>query len=149
MDNFNFYSPTEFVFGKGRENEVAEYVKKYGGSRVLIHYGSGSAIKSGLMDKVRTSLKNADIYFTELGGVKPNPRDTLVYEGMPALLYLIFDYILGLFRGDFVYGFFKTAEMPYIKAIIVGACAYLLLIAISIPITTINMIINRKTVVFD
>ena len=46
MDNFNFYSPTEFVFGRDRENETGKYVKKYGGTRVLIHYGSGSAVKS-------------------------------------------------------------------------------------------------------
>ena len=100
MDNFNFYSPTEFVFGKGRENEVAEYIKKYGGSRVLIHYGSGSAIKSGLMDKVRTSLKNAEIYFTELGGVKPNPRDTLVYEGIELCRKENIDFILSVGGGS-------------------------------------------------
>ena len=51
MENFNFYSPTEFVFGKDRESEVGSYVKKYGGTKVLIHYGGGSAVKSGLIDK--------------------------------------------------------------------------------------------------
>lgn len=82
MDNFNFYSPTEFVFGKDRENEVGKYVRKYGGSRVLIHYGSGSAVRSGLIDKVKKALDDEGIYHTELGGVKPNPRDNLVYEGI-------------------------------------------------------------------
>ena len=79
MDNFNFYSPTEFVFGKDRENEVGKYVKKFGGSKVLVHFGSGSAVRSGLLDKVKKSLESENIFYTELGGVKPNPRDTLVY----------------------------------------------------------------------
>ena len=52
MDNFNFYSPTEFVFGMNRENECGELVKKYGGTKVLIHYGGGSAVRSGLIDRV-------------------------------------------------------------------------------------------------
>ena len=76
MENFNFYSPTEFVFGKDRENETGYYLKKYGAKKVLIHYGSGSVIKSGLLDRVKKSLSDSGIEFTELGGVKPNPRDT-------------------------------------------------------------------------
>ncbi len=82
MDNFNFYSPTEFVFGKGRENECGDYVKKHGGSKVLIHYGGGSVVRSGLLDRVKKSLDNARIPFVELGGVMPNPRSGLVYEGI-------------------------------------------------------------------
>ena len=82
MDNFNFYSPTEFIFGKDRENECGKYVKKYGKGKALIHYGGGSAEKSGLLDRVRQSLREEGIDFAELGGVQPNPRDTLVYEGI-------------------------------------------------------------------
>jgi len=82
MNNFNFYSPTYFVFGKERENEAGKYVKRFGGSRVLIHYGGGSVIKSGLLDKVKASLASENIYFTELGGVMPNPRSGLVYKGI-------------------------------------------------------------------
>ena len=82
MDNFNFYSPTEFVFGVGRENEAGQMVKKYGGSRALVHFGGGSAVKSGLLERVTKSLENAGVPFVTLGGVKPNPRDTLVYEGI-------------------------------------------------------------------
>ena len=82
MDNFNFYSPTEFIFGKDRETECGKYVKKYGTGKVLIHYGGGSAEKSGLLDRVRQSLRDEGIDFAELGGVQPNPRDTLVYEGI-------------------------------------------------------------------
>ncbi len=82
MNNFNFYSPTYFIFGKGRENETARYVKRFGGTHVLIHYGSGSVIKSGLLERVRKSLDAAGITFVELGGVVPNPRSGLVYEGV-------------------------------------------------------------------
>ena len=53
MVNFNFYSPTEFVFGKGRAAEAGHFVKKYGGTKVLIHYGGGSAVKSGLIGTVK------------------------------------------------------------------------------------------------
>lgn len=82
MDNFNFYSPTEFVFGKDRENECGKYVKKYGGTKVLIHYGGGSVVRSGLLDRVKASLAAENIPFAELGGVQPNPIDTKVYEGI-------------------------------------------------------------------
>lgn len=100
MDNFNFYSPTEFVFGKERENEVGKYVRKYKGTRVLIHYGSGSAVKSGLIDKVKKSLDDEGIFYTELGGVKPNPRDTLVYEGIEICLREKIDFILSVGGGS-------------------------------------------------
>ena len=78
MDNFNFYSPTEFVFGRGRENEAGELVKKHGGSKVLVHFGGGSAVRSGLLDRVTASLDKAGVPYVSLGGVKPNPRDTLL-----------------------------------------------------------------------
>lgn len=100
MNNFNFYSPTEFVFGKERENECGEYVRKYGGSRVLIHYGSGSAVKSGLLDRVKKSLDEAGIYHVELGGVKPNPRDTLIYEGIELCRQEKVDFILSVGGGS-------------------------------------------------
>lgn len=66
MDNFIFYSPTEFVFEKERENETGEYVKKFGGTRVLIHYGSGSAVRSGLLDRVKKSLDDEGIFLPSL-----------------------------------------------------------------------------------
>lgn len=100
MENFNFYSPTEFVFGKERENEVGKYVRKYKGTRVLIHYGSGSAVKSGLIDKVKKSLDAEEIFYIELGGVKPNPRDTLVYEGIEICLREKIDFILSVGGGS-------------------------------------------------
>lgn len=100
MENFNFYSPTEFVFGKDRENECGEYVKKYGGTKVLIHYGGGSAIKSGLLDRVKKSLENENISFVELGGVQPNPRDTKVYEGIELCKKENVDFILSVGGGS-------------------------------------------------
>lgn len=100
MDNFNFYSPTEFVFGKDRENDCGKYVKKYGGTKVLVHYGSGSVVKSGLLDRVKTSLKAEGISFVELGGVKPNPRDVLVYEGIELCKKEKVDFILAVGGGS-------------------------------------------------
>jgi hypothetical protein len=100
MDNFNFYSPTEFVFGKDRESECGEYVKKYGGSKVLIHYGGGSAERSGLLGRVRESLNKSGISFVELGGVKPNPRDTLVYMGIDLCRSEGVDFILAVGGGS-------------------------------------------------
>ena len=82
MDNFQFYSPTEFIFGRDTETRAGEMVKKYGGTKVLLHYGSGSAVRSGLLDRVKSSLEISGIAYTELGGVKPNPRDTLIYQGI-------------------------------------------------------------------
>ena len=100
MDNFNFYSPTEFVFGRDRENECGELVKKYGGTKVLIHYGGGSAVRSGLIDRVKASLDKAGVPHMELGGVKPNPRDTLVYEGIKMVRENGIDFILAVGGGS-------------------------------------------------
>ena len=102
MNDFNFYSPTEFVFGRGRECETGRYVKKYGGSRVLIHFGGGSAVKSGLLDKVKNSLEEEGVAYFELGGVKPNPRDTLVYEGIELCRREGIDFILAVGGGSVI-----------------------------------------------
>lgn len=102
MDNFNFYSPTEFVFGKDREAECGEYVKKYGGSRVLIHYGGGSAVRSGLLDRVKKSLTDSGVSFIELRGVQPNPRDTLVYQGIELCRKEGVDFILAVGGGSVI-----------------------------------------------
>ena len=102
MDNFNFYSPTEFVFGKGRENECGKYVKKYCRTKALIHYGGGSAVKSGLLDRVRKSLDECGISYSELGGVSPNPRDTLVYQGIELCRKEGIDFILAVGGGSVI-----------------------------------------------
>ena len=70
MRNFDFYSPTYFVFGKDREAETGRYVKRFGGSRVLVVYGGQSAKRSGLLDRIMACLKEENLYAVELGGVK-------------------------------------------------------------------------------
>lgn len=100
MENFNFYSPTEFVFGRDRENECGALVKKYGGSKVLVHFGGGSAIKSGLIDRVKASLDAAGVAHVELGGVHPNPLDTKVYEGIDLCRKEKVDFILAVGGGS-------------------------------------------------
>jgi alcohol dehydrogenase YqhD (iron-dependent ADH family) len=102
MDNFNFYSPTHFVFGKEREKEAGKYTKRFGGTRVLIHYGSGSVIKSGLLDRVKKSLSEAGVWFTELGGVVPNPRSGLVYTGVELCKRDNIDFILAVGGGSVI-----------------------------------------------
>ena len=82
MENITFYSPTYFVFGKETESSAVQYVKRFGGTKVLIHYGGESARRSGLLDRVKASLMQEELPFVELGGVKPNPRSGLVYEGI-------------------------------------------------------------------
>ncbi len=100
MENFNFYSPTYFAFGKGRENDCGELVRRFGGTKVLIHYGGGSAIKSGLIDRVKQSLSKASIDFIELGGVQPNPRSGLVYKGIDLCKKENVDFILAVGGGS-------------------------------------------------
>ncbi len=102
MNNFNFYSPTSFVFGKGRETEAGKYVKRFGGTKVLIHFGGGSVLKSGLLDRVKTSLANENITFTQLGGVMPNPRSGLVYEGIELCKREKIDFILAVGGGSVI-----------------------------------------------
>ena len=81
MNNFDFCSPTRLIFGRDTQKHVGETVKKYA-SKILLHYGSGSVKKSGLYDEVKASLKAAGVDFEELGGVVPNPRVSLVREGI-------------------------------------------------------------------
>lgn len=100
MDNFTFYSPTYFVFGKDEENNVGKYVKRFNGSKVLIHYGGGSVIRSGLLDRIKSSLKIEGIEYIELGGVKPNPRSGLVYEGIELCRKKNVDFVLAVGGGS-------------------------------------------------
>ena len=102
MENFTFYSPTFFVFGKESENQAGEYVKKFGGSKVLIHFGGKSAKASGLLDRVEASLKASAIPFVELGGVKPNPRSGLVYEGIELCRREKVDFVLAVGGGSVI-----------------------------------------------
>ncbi|WP_315115589.1 iron-containing alcohol dehydrogenase [uncultured Clostridium sp.] len=102
MNNFTFYSPTYFVFGKDTENEAGKYVKRFGGSNVLIHYGGGSVVKSGLLERVEKSLVESGITYKTLGGVKPNPRSGLVYEGIKLCKEENIDFILAVGGGSVI-----------------------------------------------
>ena len=102
MNDFDFYSPTYFVFGRGREAEAGTYVKKFGGSRVLVLYGGQSAKKSGLLDRVLASLNGAGLHTAELGGVKPNPRSGLVYEGIDLCRKEGIDFLLAVGGGSVI-----------------------------------------------
>lgn len=82
MNNFVFYSPTEFVFGKDTESQTGVLAQKYGAKKVMLVYGGGSVIRSGLLDRVKQSLTDAGVAFCEMGGVQPNPVDAKVYEGI-------------------------------------------------------------------
>ncbi|MGH4117413.1 iron-containing alcohol dehydrogenase [Clostridium sp.] len=100
MENFKFYAPTYFSFGKGSENDVGELVKRFGGTKVLLHYGGGSIKHNGVYEAVATSLKEADISYIELGGVHPNPRSGLVYEGIDLCRKEHVDFILAVGGGS-------------------------------------------------
>ncbi len=102
MNNFSFYSPTYFVFGNERENEAGKYVKRFGGTRVLIHYGGGSVLKNGLLDRVKASLSVEGVTFSELGGVVPNPRSGVVYKGIEICKNEKIDFILAVGGGSVI-----------------------------------------------
>ena len=102
MDNFTFYSPTYFVFGKEEENQAGKLVRRFGGSKVLIHYGGGSVVRSGLLDRVRKSLEEAGIASVELGGVRPNPRSGLVYQGIELCRKEKVDFVLAVGGGSVI-----------------------------------------------
>ncbi len=100
MNSFDFYSPTYFAFGKDRERDAGALVKRFGGTKVLIHYGGGSVVRSGLLDRVKASLADAGVAFVALGGVKPNPRSGLVYEGIDLALREGVDFVLAVGGGS-------------------------------------------------
>ena len=100
MDNFTFYSPTYFVFGKDSESQAGALAKRFGASKVLVHFGGKSAKASGLLDRVEASLKAAGLPYVELGGVKPNPRSGLVYEGIDLCKKEKVDFVLAVGGGS-------------------------------------------------
>ena len=100
MFGFNYYTPTKVVFGKGTETKVAELIKEFGGTKVLIHYGGGSVIRSGLLKRVTDTLDGAGIPYVTLGGAVPNPRLSLVYEGIELCKKEGVDFLLGVGGGS-------------------------------------------------
>lgn len=101
MDNFTFQNPTKIIFGRGTENAVGEEVKKYS-KKILLHYGKSSIKKSGLYDTVVESLKNANVAYTELPGVMPNPRLSLVQESIEICRKEKIDFILAVGGGSVI-----------------------------------------------
>ena len=102
MKNFKFYAPTHVVFGRDAESQVAELVKKYGGKKVLLHYGGQSAIKSGLLPKVEKLLSEAGIEYVKLGGVVPNPRLSMVRKGIEVCKQEGIDFLLAVGGGSVI-----------------------------------------------
>lgn len=82
MNNFSYITPTRYIFGRNAENEVGNQAKANGMTNVLLVYGKGSVVRSGLLDRVKNALAEAGLHYTELGGVQPNPTDEKVYEGI-------------------------------------------------------------------
>ena len=113
MKDFNFYAPTQVVFGRESEERLPELVRHYGGSKVLIHYGGGSAERSGLLGKVRAMLDANGFSWVELGGVVPNPLLSKVYEGISLCRNEQVDFILAVGGGSVI---------DSAKAIAYGVC---------------------------
>lgn len=102
MNNFVFCSPTEFVFGKGTEERTGELVRKYGAEKVMIVYGGGSVVRSGLLRRVEATLDAAGIPYVELSGVQPNPIDLKVYEGIELARRENVDFMLAVGGGSVI-----------------------------------------------
>lgn len=102
MINFTYYAPTKVVFGKETEKQTGSLLKESGASKILVHYGMGSVIRSGLLDRVKRSIEEVDIEYVLLGGVKPNPRLSLVYEGIELSKKENVDFILAVGGGSVI-----------------------------------------------
>ena len=102
MFNFTYYTPTKVVFGKGAEDQAGTLVKAQGCKKVLIHYGGGSVVRSGLLGKIKASLDRELVAHVELGGVVPNPRLSLVYRGIELARKEGVDFILAVGGGSVI-----------------------------------------------
>ncbi len=100
MFDFKYFTPTKVVFGKNTESQVADLVKEFGGTKLLIHYGGGSVVRSGLLKRVTDALDAADIKYVTLGGAVPNPRLGLVYEGIELCKKENVDFLLAVGGGS-------------------------------------------------
>jgi hypothetical protein len=102
IKDFNYYAPTRVVFGRDSEQQLAQLIRQYGGTRVLVHYGGGSARRSGLLDRTFNTLREAGISFVELGGVVPNPLLSKVNEGIDLCRREQVDFILAVGGGSVI-----------------------------------------------
>ena len=100
MFDFKYFTPTKVVFGRNTEAKVAELIREFGGTKVLIHYGGGSVVRSGLLKKVTDILDDAGISYVTLGGAVPNPRLSLVYEGIELCKRENVDFLLAVGGGS-------------------------------------------------
>ena len=100
MFDFKYFTPTKVLFGKNTEDKVAELVQEFDGKKVLIHYGGGSVIRSGLMQRVTDKLDAAGIKYVKLGGAVPNPHLSLVYEGIELCKKEGVDFLLAVGGGS-------------------------------------------------
>lgn len=102
MEDFVFQNTAKIIFGKGAENKAGSEIKKFGGSKVLLHYGGGSIKKTGLYDRVVLSLKENGLDFVELGGVSPNPVVSLIRKGIVLCKKNKVDFILAVGGGSVI-----------------------------------------------
>ena len=102
MKDFKYYAPTEVVFGEHSEEQVARMVKKYGGNKILVHYGGQSAVRSGLLDKICRLLREGGVEYFTLGGVVPNPRLSLAQKGIDLCRKEGIDFILAVGGGSVI-----------------------------------------------
>ncbi|MCB2294043.1 iron-containing alcohol dehydrogenase [Clostridium algoriphilum] len=101
MDNFTFHNTTKIIFGKGSENRVGKEVSKYS-KKILLHYGGGTIKKTGLYDRVVSSLKKSGVDYIELGGVNPNPKLSLVRDGIKICKENDINFILAVGGGSVI-----------------------------------------------
>ncbi len=102
MIDFSFYSPTEFVFGRKTELQTGTLAKRYGATKLMIIYGGGSAVKSGLIDRVQASLSEAGVEYVTLSGIRPNPTEDKVREGVALARENKVDFILAVGGGSVI-----------------------------------------------
>ena len=100
MFDFKYFTPTKVLFGRNTEEKTAELIREFGGTKVLIHYGGGSVVRSGLLKKVTDILDDADIAYVTLGGAVPNPHLGLVYEGIELCKKEGVDFLLAVGGGS-------------------------------------------------
>lgn len=102
IEDFTYYTPTKVVFGRGAESKTGELVAGLGCKKTLLHYGGGSAERTGLLGRIRASLRGAGVDFAELGGVVPNPRLSLVNKGIELCRREGVDFILAVGGGSVI-----------------------------------------------
>ena len=100
MFDFRYFTPTKVVFGKNTEDQVTDLIKEFGGTKILIHYGGGSVVRSGLLKRVTDKMDSAGISYVTLGGAVPNPHLSLVYEGIELCKKEKVDFLLAVGGGS-------------------------------------------------